>query len=278
MQSGIYEGSVRHRRFEPVRHQFRSKVFLMYLDLDELPTLFRGRWFWSVERRNIATFRRRDHTGDVNAPLGNTIRNLVESETGQRPDGPIRLLTHLSYFGYCFNPLSIFFCFDQDGRRLQSVVAEVTNTPWGERHCYVLSAPGQDPESTSPNAVSTRKVYTFAKAMHVSPFMPMDILYRWSLTGPGNQLVLHAENCQGDRSMFDATLTLHRREITTWSLARVLLRYPLMTLQVIVNIHWQALRLWWKKIPYVPHPETCQVAEDAKNVETSLTDPTKPWN
>ena len=265
MQSGLYEGTVRHRRFEPVAHQFRAPLFLMYLDLEELSTLFRGRWFWSCERWNLATFRRRDHVGDPHISLDTTIRNLVETETGQRPPGPIRLLTHLRYFGYCFNPISIFFCFDASGEHLHSVVAEVTNTPWGERHCYVLPVPQQPHASAETTDDPSKHFFRFPKSFHVSPFMTMDYEYRWSLTGPHQNLVLHAENWQQDQSRFDATLTLKRQEITTGTLARVLLRYPLITAQVIARIYWQALRLWWKKIPYIPHPPTGQETDSVNN-------------
>jgi DUF1365 family protein len=269
MQSGIYEGTVRHRRFEPVRHEFRVPLFMMYLDLNELPIVFQGRWFWSIENWNVATFRRRDHFGDTSQPLDESVRNLVENQTGHRPGGPIRLLTHLSYFGYCFNPLSVFFCFDESGNHIQSVVAEVTNTPWRERHCYVLPVVDAKQNCLAASSGEPEKLkFRFAKSFHVSPFMAMDFEYRWNLVGPGDQLVLQAENWRSEQASFDATLNLKRQEITTWSLARVLVLYPLMTAQVMAKIYWQALRLWWKRIPYVPHPVSFRLDEPDKIHQT----------
>ena len=270
MQSGIYQGSVRHRRRTPVMHEFRASLFMMYLDLAELPSLFNGRWFWSLERPNIASFYRRDHFGDPAKSLDQSVRDLVESELQSRPEGPIRLLTHLRYFGYCFNPLSVFFCFDSSGETLHSVVAEVTNTPWGERHCYVLSSQAAIPETQSDGSrqtgSSSKKEFRFEKAFHVSPFMQMNVEYVWNLSGPGRVLVLHTENRADGDAFFDATLSLKREEITTRSLASVLIRFPLMTVQVIANIYWQAFRLWRKNVPYVPHPDSLNQADP----ETSL--------
>ena len=269
MQSGIYEGTVRHRRLEPVRHEFRASLFMMYLDLNELQLVFQRRWLWSIENWNVATFRRRDHFGDTSQPLDETVRKLVETQTGNRPDGPIRLLTHLSYLGYCFNPLSVFFCFDETGGRIQYIVAEVTNTPWRERHCYVLTV--VDSKQNHPAGSSgepEKHKFRFAKSFHVSPFMTMDFEYRWNLVGPSDQLVLQAENWRDEHVCFDATLNLKRQEITTWSLARVLALYPLMTARVMANIYWQALRLWWKRIPYVPHPKSNRLDESDKILQT----------
>jgi DUF1365 family protein len=137
MNSCIYEGRVRHTRTTPVGHTFDYRLFMMYLDLDELPTLFQKRWLWSVSRPALARFHRDDHIGDPAESLSESVRKLVEAETGKRPEGPIRLLTNLAYFGYCFNPVSFYYCFSEDGETVETIVAEVNNTPWGERDTYV---------------------------------------------------------------------------------------------------------------------------------------------
>ena len=244
MDSCIYEGRVRHTRQTPAEHAFEYRLFQMYLDLDELPTLFEKRWFWSASRPALARFRRSDHIGDPNEPLGDSVRNLVESETGIRPRGPIRLLTNLSYFGYCFNPVSFYYCFDEAGENVETIVTEVNNTPWGETDTYVLRC---DTEKRS---------WRFApkKKMHVSPFMPMDIDYRWALSTPGDNLSVYMANSKDGNKIFDATMALERRPISSRSLASVLFRFPLMTLKVILAIHWEALRLWVKRVPFHEHP------------------------
>ena len=247
MNSAIYTGHVRHRRFSPVSHAFTYRLFMMYMDLDELPTLFENRWFWSVNRTNLASFNRADHVGDPTIPLGESIRQLVEARTGCRPTGPIRLLTHLRYFGYVFNPVSFYFCYDESDRHVETIVAEITNTPWGERHCYVLG----DKDNC---AQGSRKRYHLDKVFHISPFIDMDVAYDWRFTEPTSQLAIHMQNLRKGKPFFDATMRLQRRELSGPSLARMLVQYPMMTAQVIAAIHWQALKLWAKGAPFYPRP------------------------
>ena len=173
--------------------------------------------------------------------------DLVEAESGHRPGGPVRLLTNLSYFGYCFNPVSFYYCYKKDGQTLDTIVAEVNNTPWGERDTYVL------PVSQKENSGSNLR-FQPAKKMHVSPFMPMEIDYDWSFTRPGDRLnVFMASYASGER-VFSASIALQRSEIATGSLARVLVAFPFMTMKVISGIYWQALRLWLKRVPFHVHP------------------------
>ena len=247
MNSCIYEGQVSHTRTSPVTHRFSYRLFMMYLDLDELPSLFRKRWFWSDSRTALARFRRSDHLGPSEMPLAEAVRQRVESEFGVRPAGPIRLLTNLSYFGYCFNPVSFYYCFKEDGETVDYIVAEVNNTPWGERDTYVMDCRGKEA------AASWR--FQPRKKMHVSPFMPMDLEYSWVLSLPAGSLSVFMANSQDGQRIFDATLKLNRSAITGWSLASVLLRFPFMTAKTVVAIYWEALRLWIKRCPLYPHPE-----------------------
>jgi uncharacterized protein len=249
VNSCLYVGSVRHRRTGSVNDEFHYPLFMAYLDLDELPACFDGRWLWSARRPAVAWFRRADYLGDPAVPLAEAVRELVGERTGRRPDGPIRLLTHLRYFGKCFNPVSFYYCFAPDGQRVVAVVADVTNTPWGERHAYVMAVE----HSADRGTVSLMRA-RFDKQLHVSPLMGMDHTYDWRLTEPGRQLLVHIESAREQTKVFDATLSLRRRAMTARSLRAVLIRYPLITSRILVRIYSHALRLRLRGVSYFPHP------------------------
>jgi uncharacterized protein len=277
--SAIYEGTVRHRRFAVRRHELNHRLALAYIDLDELPDLLGGRLLAS--RPGLVRFRRRDYLGDPSQPLADAVRDTVDAQTGTRPGGPIRLLTQLRTCGHCFNPVSFYYCFDRAGETVQSVLAEVTNTPWGERYAYVLAptaaiprigcARASDASAGSVAANATVAVNAavnaatgpspavlhggLAKALHVSPFMGMDHRYEWRLTAPARTLSLHIESHRGGRLAFDATLALRRRELTRASLARVTARYPFATLRVLALIYAHGVALKLKGVPLHPHPQ-----------------------
>ena len=246
MKSAIYEGSVIHSRVSPIQHIFSYRVFMLYLDLAELPTLFNDYMFWGVSRFSLARYRRADHYGDSQKSLDLVIRKLIKKETGTTITGPIRLLTNLSYFGYCFNPVSFYYCFDEF-EELQYIIAEVTNTPWGERCCYVLS-------DNLNNTGSSIKKYRPIKKMHVSPFMPMEVDYEWTFTKPEQKINVSMGNSKEGNKFFNVGLSMKKNCISSSSLARILLVYPVITLKIIFGIHWQALRLWLKKCPVYVHP------------------------
>lgn len=250
MNSALYVGRVTHRRRAPFEHAFSLPFFMTWLDLAELGRVFEGRWLWSTRRRAFARFDRRDYLGDPGVPLDEAVRGLVEERLGRRPRGPIRLLTHLRTAGLRMNPISLYYCYDEGGLEIDAVVAEVTNTPWDERHCYVLDVARSQADHMG-GSLRVRQ----PKAFHVSPFMPMDQGYTFVLDRPGRTLGLRIENRDATgEPVFEAGLALERREITGRNLAWALLRYPFVTAQVAVGIYVQALILWLRGARFHPHP------------------------
>jgi uncharacterized protein len=248
-RSALYTGTIRHRRFAPRPHDFSYRIFMTLVDLDELPGVFDRFWLWSARRPALAWFRRADFLGDARVPLSVAVRELVLRETGVRPAGPIRLLAHLRLFGWNFNPVTFYYVYDAAGERVETVVAEITNTPWDERHAYVLQV------SDAQRAGAQAHRWEFDKAFHVSPFLPMDMRYDWRFTEPGEALSVHMENWREGARVFDATLTLRREPIRSSTLARALASFPLITAKVSAMIYWQALRLWLKRTPFFTHPK-----------------------
>jgi DUF1365 family protein len=239
--SCLYRGIVDHRRHRPVEHAFQRPICLAYLDLDALPGAFGGSWLWGVERVAPVSFRRRDHLGDPREPLAASVRALVRERTGARAEGPIRLLTQPRYLGFRFNPASFYYCFAPGGERLEFVVVEVTNTPWLERHAYVL-------DLRAGGAVRC------AKTFHVSPFLGMAQDYRWSIAPPGEKLRLAVRCVASGETTLDAALELERIPITTRSLRREWARAPLQSARLVAAIYREAWRLYRRGAPFHPHP------------------------
>lgn len=256
--SCVYEGRVRHRRHRPVEHSFRYPMFMMYLDLNELPGVLDPYRLWSARGPAPAWFRRADFLGDPAVPLREAVLDTVALRTGERPAGPVRVLTHLRYLGHSFNPVSFYYCFDSAGARVEAVVADVRNIPWGERHPYVLARGRREGPVLSDE---------LEKALHVSPLMGMDQTYAFRADEPGARLAVQIESRPREggggpgtgalaaAKSFDATLSLRRRELSRPLMARLLARYPALSLQVVAKIYTQSLRLKLKGARYFPHPE-----------------------
>ncbi|MEV4421303.1 DUF1365 domain-containing protein [Patulibacter sp. NPDC049589] len=247
-------GDIRHRRHLPREHRFAYPTAMLLLDLDELPGVLDGHRGWGVERRAALSFRRADHHGDPSVPLATAIRDTVEERTGRRPAGPVRLLTKPRILGRDFNPVTFAYCFAADGRTLQAVLAEVTNTPWGEHHAYVVDVRDAD-DPHDAQAGRGQLTWGIDKAFHVSPFMTMDHRYRWRLGVPGERLTVHLESHRAGERVFDATLTLRRRPLDAAGLRAFVRRQPLGTIADVVRIYGHALALAAKRVPHFPHPD-----------------------
>jgi len=246
-RSRLYRGELRHRRVVPRAHAFTYRLWMLWLELDELPALFDGVPGFSARRPALARFRREDYLAPRDRPLDEAVRERLRQELGDtvaaRADGRIAMLTQLRLFGMAFNPITLYYVHDRDGR-LRALLGEVTNTPWGERQVYACEV---DPARHSHAA-------HFTKALHVSPFNPMDMTYHWRFNAPGRYLYMHMEAHRAGVRHFDATLTLEGQPATRAALLGILVRHPLMSLKTVAAIHWQALRLWLKRTPVHDHP------------------------
>ena len=240
--SALYEGTVMHQRSGAHSSGFVRRIAMPFLDLDEIDGLSDLAPLWRAERHAPVRFRREDFMGEPDTSLRTTVLDLVERHAGFRPDGPVRLLAHHRSWGWCFNPIALYYCYGAD-ETLQAVVADVTNTPWGESHAYVLDVRG-----------GLRDVKPEQKQLHVSPFMPMDLTYRFSLTAPGRRCGLGITVTRGTTVVFRAGLSLQRRPLTRRAVARLLVRHPLMTHRVSAGIYAHAARLWLRRTPYIAHP------------------------
>lgn len=273
----LFRGWVRHRRFEPAAHAFRYPLFMFYLNLDSLEKTLSRHWFCSLERFNIVSFRRRDYflgtecefagtereAGSLKQSVITKVQDWFAEQQLARPEiDQVCVLTHLRLFTVLFNPVSFYYCFDRQ-EKLVAILAEITNTPWGERHAYVL--PVGQPEPLMNYQLRSRSMhcFDFAKDFHVSPFNPMSMQYRWRFNEPTDRLNIHMDihmkNRQqtadgADTRHFDATLTLQRMDLAE-NLAGQLIRFPLMTVSVLGGIYWQAFRLWLKRMPIYDHPD-----------------------
>jgi DUF1365 family protein len=222
---------------------------MSYLDLAELERVMTNSLFWSLERFNLVSFYRRDYLGQDDDDLQDTVKAHIKTHTGEDFTGRIFLLTHLRYLGFCFNPVSFYFCYPQNTDQPRFIISEIHNTPWNERHCYLLDT------QACPHPSSDNWLFEFDKAFHVSPFMPMDMHYQWRFSLHKDNLTIHMALQQNKEHYFDATLQIKEQVMTAQSMRSIPLRFPLMTLSVVVLIYWQALLLWFKGIPFYSHPD-----------------------
>lgn len=248
LNSKLCQGWVRHRRYLPKAHAFRYPVFMTWLDLDEIDTVVDQSRFWSKQRFNLVAFYREDYLGPTDLDLRDAVKARIEQQTGARFEGRICLLTHLRFMGFVFNPVSFYFCFPEGSDQPRFILAEITNTPWGERFCYVLDTRESSTQNRQWN-------FKFGKAFHVSPFMPMEIDYRWRFGLHDDKLTIHMQLYRLAQRCFDATLQLDRLDLSPKTMRSIPLQYPFITGAIVFRIYWHAFRLWLKGIPFYSHPD-----------------------
>lgn len=244
LPDGIYRGWVHHQRHLPTNHAFQYPLAMLMLDLDDLPSHFKRSRFWSLERFNLISFYRKDYLRSDQADLKKAVTELIKQRSGESFDGTVKILTHPRYLGFVFNPVSFYFCFEQ--QQLKFIVAEINNTPWNERHAYVLKV---NQQQTQPWR------FDFDKQFHISPFMPMDIHYHWRFSLQDDAIKINMVLLREGQRQFDATLQAQFQPMTAKTMRWLPIRYPMQTLRVITRIYWQALRLWGKHTPTFSHPD-----------------------
>lgn len=250
-------GTVWHRREQPKTHAFRYRLWFSLIDVDRLEQRFAQSRLWSLGRFGLVRFRRQDYFHEPHAPdapLGDAVRDRIERDLGERPEGPVRMLTHLRQWGLVFNPVSFYFAYRDDGT-LVAILAEVHNTPWGERHAYVLDAREQ---------AGPRYRFCFDKDFHVSPFLPMDMEYDWRFELEPDAFSVHMRVTEGGQDCFTAGMKLALRPLAAPAMVRMPLTFPLLAAKVAGGIYWQALKLYVKRIPFHDHPRGLEHVDDGR--------------
>jgi DUF1365 family protein len=240
LENNLYVGEVRHRRFAPRLHQFQYKIFMFCFDISKIAEALQGtRWF---------SFKRANYFGATSEHLDYSVRQHIQAKTGVVPSGKIFLLTNLSTLGYCFNPISVYIIFKPDSDEIEMLLTEVTNTPWGERHIYILD---------TPRAVKNNVYqYVFQKVLHVSPFMQMNYEYHLNFKVDNNKLILHMDSYKNSEHHFDATLSLSGLQLNNKNINKMIWRHPFITYKVTAAIYWEAFKLFIKRVPFYAHPKS----------------------
>ena len=218
---------------------------MTYFDISKVESLLPNSFLFKINKPALVSYYRSDYHGDTRLTLDESVRKTVKEKTGTSLEGPIRLLTHLRYFGYCFNPVSFYYCFDKSDKKLEMIMAEVTNTPWNERHCYFI---------TAKKNKSFRQ--GLKKQFHVSPFWDMEHDYDWYFSDVSDSISVNMINYKEAKKVFDATLSLTvSKKLTNLNLFLSVLRFPFSTLMVYLRIHYQAFKLWVKGATFYDHPK-----------------------
>ncbi|NDV92135.1 DUF1365 family protein [Alteromonas sp. 345S023] len=241
MDSAIYQGKVFHQRFVPTQHKFDYDIYLFWLHLDELADLSESLMHFSATSRARVRFNRDDYLGPREKSLALAVKEKMTQLGANDVEGDIFMLGQLRIWGLYFSPVNFYYLRTPCGH-FSYLLAEVSNTPWNERHYYLVDLDKQDDTE---------------KAFHVSPFNPMDMTYQWHIGQPSSRLSL-TMNCVRDKKEFSAGIRLSRLSLNNTNLSRVMKRIPSMTIKTMVGIYWQAIKLFFKRTPIYDHPKKSQ--------------------
>ncbi len=259
----LYRGRLTHSRLSPKKHSFTYRVFMVYLDLDDLYAL-PSTWWWGVNQRKLIAFHDEDYLDRKAEDLRSRVKRFLFSKHSIKVSGPIRMLTNIRTLGFCFNPVTFYYCYDHtdSGEKLKAIVADINNTPWNEKHAYVLplSEITENLKSRNKNEKDNYLRFpAFAKKFHVSPFFPLNHEYDWKFTFPGlPKLGVNMRNLERNNRVFSANLNLKREEFSLVRLLKISLTFPFITLKVFLAIYFQALKLFLKRVPFFDHPNSAQ--------------------
>lgn len=220
---------------------------MAYVNLKEINNILPNSFLWGINKKALISFNRRDYLERPEKKLIDAAKNLVFERIGKKIKGPIYLLAHLRTYGHCFNPVSFYYCYDKSEKNIDAIIAEVTNTPWKQRYCYVLDCQNSEKKNSFKNIKD--------KKLHVSPFFPMDHEYHFSISKPEKTITIKIDNLNQGVKVHEALLSLNKEDFSKKSLIKALINFPFMTVKVVTAIHWQAIKLWFKgaKLYNNPH-------------------------
>ena len=244
----ILEGRVHHQRSEPTEHQFDYALNLAAIRLDDINGFTHRSNLLRKDKPGVFTFQRADFHGPRHISIDQSVRNTVFQSTGAAIEGPILLVGMLRHFGHSFNPVSFYLCYNKAETAVEYIVAEITNTPWGQRYAYVLG-PKQN------TGTLTHHIYDFDKLFHVSPFHGMQQKYHWEFTFTESDISICMKNIENEKCIFTATYAASFKTATRKSINALFYKFPAASLRAITLIYLNALKLRIKKIPFYEHPQ-----------------------
>lgn len=254
LPDGIYKGEVVHKRFHPKKHAFNYPLAMILVDVDTIESSFKQSRWWSLERFNLISFYRKDYiqseritNSDIsNRSISEVVSEKIFDDCGEQFKGSVKILTNPRFFGYVFNPVSFYLCYDENNQ-IKYILSQINNTPWNERYTYVHRVPSHS---------GSKMVFEFDKEFHVSPFMPMNLNYTWKFILDNNQVDIHMALFDSGVKQFVASMRAKYSPFTAINMFKLPVEFPMQTLRIVWRIYWHALRLWMKKIPFYEHPNS----------------------